>query len=61
MEESREWLAFLDKLGLSWANWSLGDKEESSAALKPGASPNGNWADGELSDSGRFVFGQFGR
>jgi endoglucanase len=56
IERSEEWLAFLDRHGLSWANWSLGDKDESSAALLPGASPEGNWKESDLSESGRFVF-----
>lgn len=56
IEKSEEWLAFLDCHGLSWANWSLGDKDESSAALLPGASPEGNWKESDLSESGRFVF-----
>jgi endoglucanase len=56
IKESEEWLSFLDRRGLSWANWSLGDKDESSAALLPGASPEGNWKESDCSDSGRFVF-----
>lgn len=59
LKESEEWLRFLDQRGISWANWSLGDKDESSAALKPGASPNGNWSETDLSESGRFVFTKF--
>ncbi len=59
LQKSEEWLRFLDERGISWVNWSLGDKDESSAALKPGASPEGNWSDAELSESGRFVFHQF--
>ena len=56
LQQSEDWLRFLDQRGISWANWSLGDKDESSAALKPGASPKGNWNDSEISESGRFVF-----
>ena len=29
-----EWLAFLDRHTISWVNWSLCDKSETSAALK---------------------------
>lgn len=56
VKEADEWLNFLDRHNLSWANWSLGDKDEDSAALKPGASPNGNWSEDEFSASGRYVF-----
>lgn len=59
LPESAAWLRFLDDRAISWANWSLGDKDESSAALKPGASPSGRWDAAEISESGRFVFGQF--
>jgi len=59
IKQSEEWLEFLDQHGISWANWSLGDKDESSAALKPGASPNGKWNETDWSESGAFVFQKF--
>jgi endoglucanase len=31
---AEEWLAFLDRNAISWTNWSLCDKSETSAALK---------------------------
>jgi endoglucanase len=34
LRESEEWLAFLDRHDISWVNWSMADKNESSAALK---------------------------
>ena len=34
LRESEEWLAFLDRLGIGWVNFSISDKGESSAALK---------------------------
>ncbi len=33
LPESEEWLAFLDRHMISWINWSLCDKSETSAAL----------------------------
>lgn len=59
LKESGEWLDFLQKRNISWANWSLCDKNETSAALKPGASPNGGWKQSDLSESGKFVFSRF--
>ena len=56
---SAEWLQFMADRGLSWANWSLCDKDEASAALNPGASPNGGWSDDDLSPSGTLVFAHF--
>ncbi|HQF54842.1 MAG TPA: glycoside hydrolase family 5 protein [Fibrobacteria bacterium] len=49
------WLDWAKQAKISWANWSLADKDESSAALKPGAPGNGNWTDANLSKSGLYV------
>ena len=58
-EEAGRWLDFLEARGISWANWSLCDKAETSAALRPGASPGGGWGPEALSASGQFVFSRF--
>jgi endoglucanase len=34
LPQAEEWLTFLDRNRISWTNWSLCDKSESSAALK---------------------------
>ena len=57
--EAEVWLEFLEKKGISWANWSLCDKDETSAALKPGTDPSAQWTEQDLSPSGKFVFGRF--
>ncbi len=54
IKESNEWLAFLAQHRLSWCNWSLADRNETSAALLPGAPIS--WSQKHLSQSGRFVF-----
>lgn len=54
-EECRLWFAFMEKNNLSWCNWSIADKVETSAALRPKASPLGGWRTEELSPSGQFV------
>jgi len=53
--ETAAWLSFLDQYTLSSCNWSIMDKDETSAALKPGASPGGSWKDTDLSVSGTFI------
>lgn len=53
--EARVWWNFLDDNKISWCNWSIADKEESSAAVKPGASGTGGWPLDMLTQSGRFV------
>ncbi len=55
VEEARRWWAFLDANKISWLNWSIADKEESSAAVKPGASATGGWPDAMLTQSGLLV------
>ncbi|MCI9403428.1 MAG: cellulase family glycosylhydrolase [Oscillospiraceae bacterium] len=59
LEESKVWLDFLAERGISWCNWSLCDKSETSAALKPGTSPDRAWTEEDLTESGKFVFSQF--
>lgn len=59
LDESRVWLDFLDSRGISWCNWSLCDKAETSAALKPGTSPTNLWTENDLTQSGKFVFSRF--
>ncbi|WP_348620329.1 cellulase family glycosylhydrolase [Paenibacillus polymyxa] len=55
LNESKVWTDFLASRGISWANWSLADKNETSAALLPGADRKGGWPDSQLSASGKFV------
>jgi len=40
---------------ISWCNWSVCDKDETSAALKPGAGSNGGWPSSVLSPSGILI------
>lgn len=54
LDASADWLDALEQRGISWVNWSLCDKDESSAALLPGA-PVSGWQEQHLSASGRFV------
>ncbi len=59
LKEAEVWLDFLDQRGISWANWSLCDKNETSAALRPGTSPDKRWQQEDLTPSGAFVFSRF--
>nr|AGW99980.1 endo-beta-1,4-glucanase [Bacillus sp. IARI-SP-4] len=54
-DQSREWLKYLNSKTISWVNWNLSDTQESSSALKPGASKTGGWQLSDLSASGTFV------
>lgn len=53
--ETGKWLDWAYKNKISWANWALNDKNESSAALLPGADTLGNWPATELSESGTWI------
>jgi aryl-phospho-beta-D-glucosidase BglC (GH1 family) len=48
-------LDFYKRNNISWCAWSLCDKNEGSALLRPGAPINGAWQDGDLSQAGWLV------
>ncbi|GAA5024998.1 hypothetical protein GCM10011506_09110 [Marivirga lumbricoides] len=52
---TQEWVSFMEENDLSNANWSVNDKVEGASVLKPGASVNGGWSDGMLTESGLLV------
>ncbi len=56
--ETQLWWAFMEENQISYLNWSVADKEESSAILRPGASPTGGWSDDVITPSGHFVRAQ---
>lgn len=49
------WWDFLDENKISWCNWSIADKAESSAALTPGSSGKGGWPESQITQSGLLV------
>lgn len=53
--QAKQWLTLLDKYGISYCNWNLANKNESSSALKESASTNGNWSSGDYSESGAWI------
>jgi endoglucanase len=54
-EETRRWLDFMEQHHLTWCNWSVISKRETSAALNPDAPGNGGWTAEMLSPSGKLV------
>lgn len=56
--ETEKWCNFMNENNLSWCNWSVADKNETSAALKSGASATGGWSNSYLTDSGKLVRGK---
>ncbi|MCP5063006.1 MAG: glycoside hydrolase family 5 protein [Ignavibacteriae bacterium] len=53
--ESGLWLDFLEQYNLSWCNWSIINKDESSAALLPTTSTLSEWNNNQLSESGKLI------
>lgn len=56
--ESDTWLSWAKANGISWANWSMSNKGEMSAALKTSAGSNGGWSANDLSSSGTYAKGK---
>ncbi|TDG37286.1 glycoside hydrolase family 5 protein [Pedobacter changchengzhani] len=54
-EKTDKWLNWLERNKLSWANWNLTDKKETTALLLPGAGINGSWPLKMLSKSGLYI------
>lgn len=55
IDMNNSWMSWVETLGVSWANWSIVDKGESSGALVSGAGSGGYWSDSQLSKSGSYV------
>lgn len=53
-----DWLNLLDQYDIGWCNWSVFNKNETSAALQPSASTSGNWPTTSLTASGNYVRNQ---
>jgi endoglucanase len=53
--ETVTWMQFMSDNGISWCNWSVADKDETSAALKPGANATGGWPLSSISISGQWI------
>jgi endoglucanase len=48
------WLEFMEQNKTGFVMWGLYDKEESTAMLKPEASPYGNWSRSQLTEMGIY-------
>lgn len=54
-DEVNNWMQWLNDNHMSWTNWNLTDKQETTGLLMPGASIDGGWAVGQLSPAGSFI------
>lgn len=55
VEEANIWWEFLDDNDISWCNWAISDKRETSAAITPNANTRGGWSDLQITTSGNLV------
>lgn len=55
-QRAAEFLAYLQTHSISWANWSLCNKDESYSAILPGVDSLGGWTEADLTESGKLVF-----
>jgi endoglucanase len=58
LTEAEKWMTWAKTNNLSWCNWSVVAKNESSAALLPAAGSKGWWTDSVISPSGLYVRGK---
>lgn len=58
-KRAREFLDFLDKHSISWAFWSLSNKDEVYSVLKPDSARLSAWTDEDFSRSGKFILDEF--
>ncbi len=54
MASSDLWWDWAEANDISWLNWSISNRDESSAALKPGTPPSG-WSAEDLTESGTIL------
>jgi endoglucanase len=54
LEESQRWWDWAEQHRIGWMAWSIGDRDESSAALKPGTAAS-NWDESDLTAGGKLL------
>jgi endoglucanase len=55
VEKTNTWVQWMADNKLSWTNWNITDKKETTATLLPGAPETGNWTNENLSPSGIYI------
>lgn len=53
--KTAKWMNWMEKNKLSWANWNITDKKETTALLEPGAAANGKWPLTSLTPAGIYI------
>lgn len=56
LTEAQEWVRLMDEKNISYVNWNLSNKAESSAMLLPSCTKTSDITAGDLSESGLWLF-----
>ena len=54
-DSADEWIDFINENNLSYASWSLSNKNETSALIAPDCDKTSGWSDDELSETGEWL------
>jgi endoglucanase len=54
-DKTKNWLNWLERNKLSWINWNITDKKETTALLQPGAPTDGGWTEEQLTPAGQYI------
>jgi endoglucanase len=55
LAKTEKWINWMEAHKLSWANWNITDKKETTAILAPGAPVNGRWSAAQLTPAGAYI------
>jgi endoglucanase len=55
LEKTERWMDWMEKNHLSWVNWNVTDKNETTALVLPGAADTGGWSIEQLTGSGKYI------
>lgn len=53
--KTNQWMEWMEDHQLSWANWNITDKDETTAILAPGAPTSGGWTSAQLTAAGKYI------
>jgi endoglucanase len=59
--ESKNYFDWMDAKGLSWAIWSVSDKNESCSVLNPSAPSDGHWKNEDIKEWGKMAMEYLGK
>lgn len=54
-EKTAIWMEWMEKNRLSWVNWNVTDKNETTALMLKGASIKGGWKSEQLTEAGKYI------